>query len=665
MNISGYQIIREIGQGGMAAVYLARHEVSQDQVAVKVMHANLIADKSLVERFLREGRTHAGFDHPQIIRIFEVGQLDDGRPYFTMEYLEGDTLKDFLARQGRLSPGDAFQLLSPIMSALAYVHGKRFIHRDVKPENIFLCRERGAVLMDFGITKEADRNTRFTEAGMAVGTPHYMSPEQARGEATDHRTDIYAMGIVLYEALAGRVPFDGKESIAIAIKHIQELAPPLPADVSNYQPVIDKALAKDPDQRYGSVVALQQDFQRGLAGEILTPFSATSQSSTATGISGTRIMPSAGREINNTSRKKLVWLVAGLLLVAVGGSAFYYFMFGGSRRPVIAQSGGGGGSVAANDSRNFAPSSSSPVPTAPVAQLSQSLDQKWQELKPLIASDPVMAAKKYAELMNRTANDPVDVSRAVAIRRQADPLFSQAALQLVSNNQVFSPGGRCAGDVLKHWAPLAMDQGQVDRVLKPCLLRYADLAQKNIQSGTPEKSKSYIASAKRLAGISSQNSATLLSSVGITKLEGQIASLDKQVAEQRRQISQKRSVAKEEIDRAWQLLTQSRPWQAREKVRQAEALGATADDLSGIRRALDIAVKERKRQGQGLMNKARQAYEERRYSQVISYCDGIDPELKGDFPDIAICDTARREKQNLTNKWQSQNDGPVSVQKVK
>lgn len=663
MNISGYQIIREIGQGGMATVYLARHEVSQDQVAVKVMHANLIADKSLVERFLREGRTHAGFDHPQIIRIFEVGQLDDGRPYFTMEYLEGDTLKDFLARQGSLSPGDAFQLLSPIMSALAYVHGKRFIHRDVKPENIFLCRERGAVLMDFGITKEADRNTRFTEAGMAVGTPHYMSPEQARGEATDHRTDIYAMGIVLYEALAGRVPFDGKESIAIAIKHIQEFAPPLPADVSNYQPIIDKALAKDPVRRYGSIVALQQDFQRGLAGEILTPFSATSQTVAATGVTGTRIMPSAGLDGNNKGRKKLIWLVAGLLLVAGGGAAFHYF---GSQRPVIVQSGGGGAAI--DGSQSTAPSSSSPsplVPTPPVASMTVSLDQKWQELQPLVAADPVAAAKKFADLMARTANDPVDASRAVAIRRQADPLFSNAALQFVRNNQVFSPGGRCAFDVLKHWAPLAMDQGQVDRVLKPCLLRYADLAQKNIQSGSPEKTKSFIASARRLAGMSPQRSATLLSAAGIAKLEGQIALLDKQVSEQQRQASRQRSVAKEEIDQAWGLLSQSRPWQARQKVNKAEALGATANDLSGIQRALDIALKERKRQGEGLLTKARQAYEEGRFSQAVSFCDGVDPELSGKFLDTAVCDTARREKQSLANKWKSQNDGPVTVQKVK
>ncbi|MEZ4599567.1 MAG: serine/threonine-protein kinase [Syntrophotaleaceae bacterium] len=664
MKIPEYQIVREIGQGGMAAVYLARHDQSQQLVAVKVMHANLIGDRSLVERFMREGRTHAGFKHPQIIRIYEVGQLEDGRPFFTMEYLEGETFKDFLATRGKLDPQEAYHLLLPIFSALAYVHEKRFIHRDVKPENIFLCRDRGAVLMDFGITKEADRNTRFTEAGMAIGTPHYMSPEQARGEPTDQRTDIYALGILLYEALAGRVPFDGKDSFAIAIKHIQEAAAPLPLDVYALQPVIDRALAKDPARRYSRVNQLQADFEKVLAGE--TP--SFPKEEPPPGFAGqTQIMaaPSAGAE-SKRNRTKLVWLTLGVLLAGIGSFAAYRVFSHSLRRPVLA--GGGGGIIrdASVERPASIPTSTGQADGADSHDIQRDeLELKWQELKVLAVRDPVAAAREFGRMRNSVSGNPVAEMRFDEVRRQADDLFGSAALRFVESDQILSPKDGCAASLLHYWQTYAKDANRVDNVLRRGVARYKALAESELQNGIAEKARGYVNAAKELAGMNARQSSMFLAEADIPALETRIAEFEKRLTEQQKQVDRKRLLAKAKIDQAWELLDRASPWQARELVHEAKVLGADSGDLSGLQKALDFAIKDRRRQAEEMIAKARAAYEKGRYSQAIGYCEEVDREIYGEISENYVCDAARREKKALANQWQVQNQKEIMVEKFK
>ncbi|MGY6587977.1 MAG: SUMF1/EgtB/PvdO family nonheme iron enzyme [Wenzhouxiangella sp.] len=280
--ISGYRIEQEIGRGGMATVYLAVQQSLQRQVALKVMKAALAADEEFAERFVREARTAASLQHPGIVSIHDTGNVGH-HSYIAMEYVTGGELKIRL-QNGALDLSEALRITREIADALDYAHEKGFVHRDVKPENI-LFREKGsAVLTDFGVARAAGTGTRLTGTGLSIGTPHYMSPEQARGDDVDARSDLYALGIVFHEMLTGQVPFDARDSLAIGIKHLQDPIPKLPERLNQFQLIIDKLLAKDPDDRYQSGAELIEDLDRIEQGEKLKE-----------GRAGTRVMKSAGR----------------------------------------------------------------------------------------------------------------------------------------------------------------------------------------------------------------------------------------------------------------------------------------------------------------------------------------------------------------------------------
>ncbi len=246
-SVPGYKILQQLGTGGMATVYLANQERFERVVALKVMAPALAADENYGERFMREARIAARFSHPNIIAVYDVGVKDDYF-YIAMEYHPGGDLKERLKKN--MTTRQAMSILRQIAAALDYAHNKGFIHRDVKPDNILFRDDGSAVLTDFGIARTMTGNTQMTQLGMVVGTPKYMSPEQARGEELDTRSDLYSLGIVFYEMLLGHVPFDGKDSIAIGIKHVKEPVPRLPKQLSALQPLIDRLLAKTPEQRY-------------------------------------------------------------------------------------------------------------------------------------------------------------------------------------------------------------------------------------------------------------------------------------------------------------------------------------------------------------------------------------------------------------------------------
>ncbi|MBD9564857.1 serine/threonine-protein kinase [Pseudomonas sp. PDM09] len=253
--IPGYDIDGEIGEGAMASVYLATQRSLERKVALKVMAAALAADPSFCERFLREGKTLARLSHPHTVTIHDIGHVGE-LYYMAMEFLPNGTLKERIA--AGLTPEKGLIYIRQIASALGYAHGLGLVHRDVKPANILFRADGTAVLSDFGIAKSMDDRTQFTQAGFAVGTPSYMSPEQARGQDIDGRADLYALGVVLYEILVGKLPYTGNDALSTALAHLTEPLPELPVHHGRYQEVLRKLLAKDPAERFPDAAALLQ-----------------------------------------------------------------------------------------------------------------------------------------------------------------------------------------------------------------------------------------------------------------------------------------------------------------------------------------------------------------------------------------------------------------------
>ncbi|TBV01107.1 serine/threonine-protein kinase [Phytopseudomonas dryadis] len=253
MEIPGYDIERELGDGAMAVVYLATQRSLERKVALKVMAAALAADPTFCERFLREGRTLARLSHPNTVTIHDIGNVGN-LYYMAMEYLPNGTLKERIS--AGLSVEQGLVWLRQIASALGYAHAQGMVHRDVKPANILFRADGTAVLSDFGIAKALDDRTQFTQAGFAVGTPSYMSPEQARGLDIDGRADLYAVGVVLYEILTGKLPYVGTDSLSTVLAHLTEPLPELPMVHGRYQPILERLLAKDPNDRFANAEQL-------------------------------------------------------------------------------------------------------------------------------------------------------------------------------------------------------------------------------------------------------------------------------------------------------------------------------------------------------------------------------------------------------------------------
>ena len=271
-----------IARGGMAEVYHGTHTRLKRNVAVKIMRDHVEEDPDSRARFDREARVVANLDHPNIIQIFDY-DLVDGRPCLVMELVSGSTLASYMKamqkRGEKLSHQAIARLLAPIASAMDYAHTRNIVHRDIKPANILLRPKNGTldidaplpedvepVLTDFGLVRLLDSSTQ-TSTGTVSGTPSYMSPEQARGDRVDQRTDIYSLGVVLYEMLAGTVPFDAESSFGVLMKHLNEPPPPIEGISKDMQAIIKRALAKDPAQRYDSAGELVNEFVAVLNGK--------------------------------------------------------------------------------------------------------------------------------------------------------------------------------------------------------------------------------------------------------------------------------------------------------------------------------------------------------------------------------------------------------------
>ena len=262
IDIPGYVIKREIGLGGMASVHLATQTSLEREVALKVMSPALAADPTFSKRFLQEARMLASLSHPNIVAVYDVGVTPNQVHYFSMQYLPGGDLAGKVRRG--IEERDLVIAIAGVAKALGYAHQRGYVHRDVAPGNILYDSNNNPVLTDFGIALAAASGSRITSAGFSVGTSHYMSPEQARGGDVDSRSDIYSLGVLTYFSLTGKPPFDGADGFAVAYAHVFEAVPRLPPAHAHWQPLIDRALAKDAKDRFSDA----DEFLEGLAAAV-------------------------------------------------------------------------------------------------------------------------------------------------------------------------------------------------------------------------------------------------------------------------------------------------------------------------------------------------------------------------------------------------------------
>ena len=336
-----YKIQSLIGTGGMAAVYLAKDLILDRLVAIKVLRLDFRQNDDAMRRFRREALSATQLTHPNIVGVYDVGQSQEMN-YIVMEYVEGTDLKDYVRQKGALHPIEAVRIMMQIVSAIAAAHQNRIIHRDIKPQNILIDKEGNVKITDFGIAV-ALSDTSLTQTNTLLGSVHYLSPEQARGGMATIQTDIYALGIVLYELLTGKVPFDGESAVSIALKHFQEPLPtivnPIAMVPQSLENIVLKATAKDPMHRYRSCYEMFQDLKTCLDSTRLyekkfVPTSFSGETKVLTPINTQKVKPiQTSKEIPVVEmdeekpvkkKRKWPWVFLLLLISIVGIMAFVF-----------------------------------------------------------------------------------------------------------------------------------------------------------------------------------------------------------------------------------------------------------------------------------------------------------------------------------------------------
>lgn len=325
-----YRIEARIGAGGMAEVYRGIDPVLNRTVAIKVLLPQFARDTSFVERFRREAQAAARLNHPNIVGVFDTGS-DDGTQFIVMEFIEGRTLADFLAAGRRPTPVQAAEISQKICSALAAAHAQGVIHRDIKPGNVMVTREGTVKVMDFGIARMTSGVETAPQTSAVLGTASYLSPEQAQGGPVDARTDVYSLGVVLYELLVGRPPFTGDSPVAVAYKQVNE-APIPPSQLNPDVPprldaVVMRALSKNPANRYQTALEFSEDLQRVIKGQEVQATPLLPALGEATQVISrpqhTAVLPPQ-EEPKGSGRKVWLGVLIGILVVGVlGGAAFF------------------------------------------------------------------------------------------------------------------------------------------------------------------------------------------------------------------------------------------------------------------------------------------------------------------------------------------------------
>ena len=262
-----YQIIRTIGEGGMANVYLAYDTILERDVAVKILRGDLANDEKFVKRFQREAKAASSLNHPNIVEMYDVGE-DDGNYFIVMEYVNGKTLKTLIKKRGVLSLSETIDIMLQLTSGIACAHDRYIIHRDIKPQNVMILEDGRVKITDFGIAV-ALNSAELTQTNSVMGSVHYLPPEQANGSGATVKSDIYSLGILMYELLTGKLPFKGENAVEIAIKQMKDKIPNIieqnPNVTQSVENIVLKACAKNPQNRYETVRDMHEDLRTALS----------------------------------------------------------------------------------------------------------------------------------------------------------------------------------------------------------------------------------------------------------------------------------------------------------------------------------------------------------------------------------------------------------------
>lgn len=447
MKIPGYQIQREIGHGGMATVYQAVQTSLERAVALKVMAPALATDTTFGKRFQKEAKTVASLTHPNILAIHDIGAIGPYN-YIAMELVSGGDLKQHIHKG--ISTVRSLQVIKQVAAALDYAHRQGFVHRDIKPENILFRDDGTAVLTDFGIAKSVDSNTQMTVANMSIGTPRYMSPEQAQGKSgLDGRSDLYSLGVVLFESLTGKAPFDAETPVGIALKHVQAAIPKLPESLSKYQPLIDRLMAKNPADRYITGSELIDHIEMIQDGKKLPRLAASNRRTSETKVGG------------------LTWLALALILIAVAGVYF------ANQKLMVAVAPA---PTATDERQRFSVPAASDRKTTKTAEIEKPQDRI-----------PVPPPKQITAPPPQKTEMPVTDQQQETIRK-----ILAAAERDLAAMRLASPEGNNAAE--KYRSVLALDPGNaaVQKGLNKLVGKYLMLCEEAISSLSFDKANGYL-----------------------------------------------------------------------------------------------------------------------------------------------------------------------------
>ena len=387
-----YRIIALLGRGGMADVYRAEDERLGREVALKAVPPEFARDPERIERFEREVRAAARLSHPNIVTVHDFGR-GEGHHFYTMALMPGGDLKARIrANPEGMPPAEARAVTVAVARALDYAHQQGFVHRDVKPENILFWQDGTPQLTDFGIARAMSEGTRMTATGMSIGSPHYMSPEQARGLEVDGRSDLYSLGVVLYEMLTGRLPFDARDTLAVALSHLNDPVPELPPALAGWQPLLDRLLAKSPEERYASAGQLAEvlvaDPPAQAPATRVVPVRREVEPTRRSGGSGTRLVKPA--KSSGGLRGALAGAVLALAVVGIG-----YLALRDTKGPEPVPSNGGRGGAEVRPA---------PVKPAPVRPLPPSRPENPFDFR--VQEDPAETSRPTPRLPSNPVNPP-------------------------------------------------------------------------------------------------------------------------------------------------------------------------------------------------------------------------------------------------------------------
>jgi hypothetical protein len=334
-----YRLESKLGSGGMSTVYLARDETLERSIAVKVMHGEISDQPDQIERFRREARSVAQVSHPNVVAVIDAGE-DGGHPYIVFEYVEGETLKQRIDRLGRLPVDEAAAYGIEIGRGLAAAHARMLVHRDVKPQNVLIDTEGRAKVTDFGIARSLESDG-LTKTGRVLGTTDYVSPEQAMGHDVDARSDIYSLGVLLYEMLTGNVPFEAETLVGVAMKHVNEPMPNVqerrPEVSSALAAVIERATEKEPKRRYRDMAEMLADLEGALEVEVARAGGAHGEATT--------VIDSVPKRRRRLPSRNISVLGIVIVLLATVAALLIAALTGGSDKSSNGGGGGGGGTA--------------------------------------------------------------------------------------------------------------------------------------------------------------------------------------------------------------------------------------------------------------------------------------------------------------------------------